>query len=85
MSASTTLILGGGWGGMTAAHHLRALLPAEHRIIVIEHGRISEQGSHQQLMTDRGHYFDLYRQQSLQESSRARRTGRAATSVSFTT
>jgi len=36
MSAKTVLILGGGWGGLTAAHHLRSLLPEEHRIVVIE-------------------------------------------------
>ncbi len=34
--AKTVLILGGGWGGLTAAHHLRDLLPANHRIVVIE-------------------------------------------------
>ena len=36
MAGTTTLILGGGWGGLTAAHHLRALVPPEHRIRVIE-------------------------------------------------
>lgn len=36
MAAKTVLILGGGWGGLTAAHHLRGLLPPEHRILVIE-------------------------------------------------
>jgi sulfide:quinone oxidoreductase len=36
MTGKTTLILGGGWGGLTAAHHLRGLLPPEHRIVVIE-------------------------------------------------
>jgi sulfide:quinone oxidoreductase len=36
MSGTTTLILGGGWGGLTAAHHLRGLLPREHRIVVVE-------------------------------------------------
>jgi sulfide:quinone oxidoreductase len=34
--AKTVLILGGGWGGLTAAHHLRGLLPPHHRILVIE-------------------------------------------------
>ena len=32
----TVLILGGGWGGLTAAHHLRGLVSSEHRILVIE-------------------------------------------------
>ncbi len=36
MDGTTTLILGGGWGGLTAAHHLRSLLPPEHRIVVVE-------------------------------------------------
>jgi sulfide:quinone oxidoreductase len=34
--AKTVLILGGGWGGLTAAHNLRGLLPEHHRILVIE-------------------------------------------------
>jgi sulfide:quinone oxidoreductase len=36
MPGKTILILGGGWGGLTAAHHLRGLLSSEHRILVIE-------------------------------------------------
>lgn len=36
MDGTTTLILGGGWGGLTAAHHLRGLLTSEHRVVVIE-------------------------------------------------
>ncbi|MDJ0924653.1 MAG: FAD/NAD(P)-binding oxidoreductase [Acidimicrobiia bacterium] len=36
MTATTTIILGGGWGGLTAAHHLRGLVSSEHRILVIE-------------------------------------------------
>src|SRR5688500_1916852 len=34
--ATTTLILGGGFGGLAAANELRRLLPREHRIIVID-------------------------------------------------
>ena len=33
---TTTVILGGGWGGLPAAHHLRGLVSSEHRIVVIE-------------------------------------------------
>lgn len=36
MAEKTTLILGGGWGGLAAAHHLRGLVSSEHRILVIE-------------------------------------------------
>lgn len=36
MADKTILILGGGWGGLTAAHHLRGLVSSEHRILVIE-------------------------------------------------
>lgn len=52
------------------AHRLSTIRNAT-RIVVIDHGRIIEQGSHAQLMAHRGHYFDLYRQQSLGESTRA--------------
>jgi sulfide:quinone oxidoreductase len=36
MAEKTILILGGGWGGLTAAHHLRGLVSSEHRVVVIE-------------------------------------------------
>ncbi len=36
MSAKMILILGGGWGGLTAAHQVRSLVPSEHRVVVIE-------------------------------------------------
>ena len=36
MDARTTLVLGGGIGGLTTASHLRRLLPSEHRIVLIE-------------------------------------------------
>jgi sulfide:quinone oxidoreductase len=36
MSATTTLILGGGFGGISAANSLRPLLPREHEIVVID-------------------------------------------------
>ena len=50
------------------AHRLSTIRNAT-RIVVIEAGRITESGTHQSLMAARGHYFELYRQQSLQESS----------------
>ncbi len=36
MPARTVVILGGGWGGLTLAHQLRALVEPEHRIMVVE-------------------------------------------------
>jgi sulfide:quinone oxidoreductase len=36
MSGSSILVLGGGLGGITAAAHLRRLLPPEHRVTVVE-------------------------------------------------
>ena len=51
------------------AHRLSTIRNAT-RIVVIDHGVITEAGTHEKLMADRGHYYDLYRQQSMQESSR---------------
>ena len=50
------------------AHRLSTIRNAN-RILVIEHGRLTEQGSHEELIARRGHYFELYRQQSLQAST----------------
>jgi ATP-binding cassette subfamily B protein len=44
------------------AHRLSTIKRAD-RILVIEHGRISEQGTHSQLLRLRGHYYRLYTQQ----------------------
>ena len=51
------------------AHRLSTIRSAS-RIIVIKDGHIIEQGNHQSLMQQRNHYFELYRQQSLQETSK---------------
>lgn len=35
MAGQTIAVLGGGWGGLTAANALRTLLPGEHRVILV--------------------------------------------------
>ncbi len=44
MAGTTTIILGGGWGGLTAAHHLRSLISSEHRVVVIERSAVFSLG-----------------------------------------
>ena len=44
------------------AHRLSTIRKAD-RILVIEDGRIAEQGSHAQLIRRRGHYYNLYTKQ----------------------
>jgi ATP-binding cassette, subfamily B, bacterial len=48
------------------AHRLSTIRRA-HRIIVIEGGRIAEQGTHAELLQMRGHYYRLYTQQFRRE------------------
>ena len=50
------------------AHRLSTIRRAD-RIVVIAGGRIEELGNHESLMANRGRYFELYRQQSLSEST----------------
>jgi ATP-binding cassette subfamily B protein len=51
---------------LVIAHRLSTIRNAD-RILVIEHGEITEQGSHDQLMSQHGRYYKLYTQQSLSE------------------
>lgn len=44
------------------AHRLSTIRKAN-RIVVIENGKIAEQGSHAELLKQRGHYYRLYTQQ----------------------
>ena len=48
------------------AHRLSTIRRAD-RILVIEDGRITEVGSHAELLRERGHYYRLYTQQFRQE------------------
>jgi ATP-binding cassette subfamily B protein len=52
------------------AHRLSTIRNAD-RILVVHDGRIVESGNHAELMAQRGRYFELYRQQSLNEATRA--------------
>jgi ATP-binding cassette subfamily B protein len=48
------------------AHRLSTIKRAD-RILVIEDGRITEMGSHAELLRERGHYYRLYTQQFRRE------------------
>ncbi|KAL7908232.1 P-loop containing nucleoside triphosphate hydrolase protein [Trichoderma velutinum] len=49
---------------ITIAHRLSTIKDA-HNIVVMSHGRIIEQGTHVELLTSRGHYFDLVSAQNI--------------------
>ena len=51
------------------AHRLSTIRNAD-RILLVEAGRIVEDGSHEELIKKRGRYFGLYTRQSLRESTR---------------
>ena len=48
------------------SHRISTLRYADH-IIVIENGRITQQGTHQELLTQSGYYAELNLQQNLQQ------------------
>ncbi|MEZ6069232.1 MAG: ABC transporter ATP-binding protein [Pirellulales bacterium] len=48
------------------AHRLSTIRAAD-LIVVIEAGKILEQGTHTELLSRRGHYYDLYTEQSLRD------------------
>lgn len=50
------------------AHRLATITHAD-RIVVIEHGRITESGTHAELMQKRGSYYDLYQVQDFDAST----------------
>ena len=54
--------LRGGRTSFVIAHRLSTIRDAD-TILVMEHGRIVEQGSHAELITRQGHYYNLYNAQ----------------------
>jgi ATP-binding cassette subfamily B protein len=51
---------------LVIAHRLSTIRAAD-RILVVEQGRIIEQGAHSELLRQRGHYYELYTEQSLRD------------------
>ncbi len=49
-------------------HRIYSLLEFD-KIIVLEHGRIKEAGTHEQLLRARGYYYELYERQRLEDAS----------------
>ncbi|MBT3274145.1 MAG: ATP-binding cassette domain-containing protein, partial [Spirochaetales bacterium] len=52
------------------AHRLSTIRNAD-KILVIENGKISEAGSHEELISLEGHYYELYTKQFRRERSRS--------------
>ena len=50
------------------AHRLSTIKSAD-RILVLEHGKIIEQGNHKELLRQKGHYYNLYTNQFLEEGA----------------
>ncbi len=48
--------------GIIIAHRISAIKHAD-QIIVMDHGRIVERGNHEQLLRNKGFYYDLYQEQ----------------------
>ena len=53
---------------LVIAHRLSTIRNAT-RIIVVANGKITESGTHQELMQAQGAYYELYKQQSLLEAT----------------
>ena len=59
MEGRTTVII---------SHRISAVQAADH-ILVLEHGRVAEEGKHQELIQQGGLYAELYEEQLLEEAN----------------
>ena len=60
--------LAGDHTALVIAHRLSTVVDAD-RIIVLDHGRVVEQGEHRSLLAQNGHYALLWRTQTEQQSA----------------
>ena len=57
------IIIGSGFGGSVSAHRLTQ---KGYKVLVLEKGKIIEQGNHQELMEKRATYYNLVQMQQMQ-------------------
>lgn len=62
-------VVGGGRTVLMISHRLKTVHNAD-KIIVLDSGKVVEEGTHSQLMALRGHYFSLVQKQNLSDGSK---------------
>ncbi len=58
-----------GHTGIIIAHRISSIRDAD-KIVVMNHGEIVEQGSHEELLEKRGHYFNIFKDQYKEEAEK---------------